>query len=173
MDKEILISSQLDEDEKYMRACLDLARQAAEIDEVPVGAIVVKDGEIIAKAYNTREHTKCATHHAEILAIEEACGRLGGWRLVGSTLYVTMEPCAMCAGAIINARLPRVVYGAPDIRFGAFGSLLDLSILPLNHRPVICGGVLGEEAREMLSSYFKKKRDKRHPVSSFESLLPK
>lgn len=173
MDKEILISSQLDEDEKYMRVCLDLARQAAEIDEVPVGAIVVKDGEIIAKAYNTREHTKCATHHAEILAIEEACRRLGGWRLVGSTLYVTMEPCAMCAGAIINARLPRVVYGAPDIRFGAFGSLLDLSILPLNHRPVICGGVLGEEAREMLSSYFKKKRDKHHPVSSFESLLPK
>ncbi len=173
MDKEILISSQLDEDEKYMRVCLDLARQAAEIDEVPVGAIVVKDGEIIAKAYNTREHTKCATHHAEILAIEEACRRLGGWRLVGSTLYVTMEPCAMCAGAIINARLPRVVYGAPDIRFGAFGSLLDLSSLPLNHRPVICGGVLGEEAREMLSSYFKKKRDNHHPVSSFESLLPK
>lgn len=171
MDKEMLISRRLAEDEKYMRVCLDLARAAAEIDEVPVGAIVVKDNEIIAKAYNTREHTKCATHHAEVLAIEEACRKLGGWRLVGCTLYVTMEPCAMCAGAIINARLPRVVYGAPDIRFGAFGSLFDLASLPLNHRPEICGGVLGEEAREMLSSYFKKKRDKSHPVSKFDTLL--
>ena len=149
-----------DEDHRYMRIALDLARQAAEIDEVPVGAIVVKDGEIIAAAYNTREHSKCATHHAEVLAIEQACRKLGGWRLVGSTLYVTMEPCAMCAGAIINARLPRVVYGARDIRFGAFGSLIDLAELPLNHKPEIRPDVLGDEAREMLSSYFRKKRGK-------------
>ena len=171
MDKENLISAEQDMDEKYMRVALELAREAAEIDEVPVGAIVVRDGEIIAKAFNTREHTKCATHHAEILAIEEACKRLGGWRLVGCTLYVTMEPCAMCAGAIINARVPRVVYGARDIRFGAFGSLIDLATVPLNHTPEIRADVLGDVAREMLGSYFKAKRAKSHPVSKFESLL--
>ena len=154
------VSLELDEDERYMREALDLARQAAEIDEVPVGAIVVKDGEIIAKAFNTREHSKCATHHAEVLAIEQACSRLGGWRLVGATLYVTMEPCAMCAGAIINARLPRVVFGARDKRFGAFGSLFDLAALPLNHKPEIRADVLGEECSETLSSYFRQKRAK-------------
>lgn len=148
------------EDERYMTEAISLARRAEEIDEVPVGAIIVRDGEVIARAYNTREKTKCATHHAEILAIEEACRRLGGWRLIGATLYVTMEPCAMCAGAIINARVPRVVYGAKDLRFGAFGSLFDLSALPLNHTPEIVGGVLGEECRDILSSYFKRKRKK-------------
>ena len=151
---------ELDEDERYMKEALALARQAEAIDEVPVGAVVVKDGEIIASAFNTREHTKCATHHAEILAIEGACKKMGGWRLIGATLYVTMEPCAMCAGAIINARLPRVVFGARDRRFGAFGSLLDLATLPLNHTPEIRADVLGEECKEMLSSYFKKKRSK-------------
>ena len=148
----------MNEDELYMREALKLAAEAAERDEVPVGAIAVRDGKIIARASNTREESKCATHHAEILAIEEACRTLGGWRLPGVTLYVTMEPCAMCAGAIINARIPRVVYGAPDMRFGAFGSLIDLSEVPLNHKPEIKGGVLGEECREMLTYYFKKKR---------------
>lgn len=151
-------------DESFMRQALELAKQAAELDEVPVGAIIVKDGEVIAKAYNLREHSKCATHHAELLAIEEACRVLGGWRLVGATLYVTMEPCAMCAGAIINARIPRVVFGAPDLRFGAMGSLLDLSSLPLNHKPRVLGGVLLEETRDVLSSYFKRKREKKAPV---------
>jgi tRNA(adenine34) deaminase len=99
--------NQTEIDEHFMRAALELARQAQEIDEVPVGAIAVRDGEIIATAYNTRESSKCATHHAEILVIEEACRALGGWRLPGVTLYVTMEPCCMCAGAIINARIPR------------------------------------------------------------------
>ena len=136
-----------------------LAREAEAIDEVPVGALAVRNGEIIARAYNLREHSKCATHHAEVLAIEAACRALGGWRLPGVTLYVTMEPCAMCAGAIINARVARVVYGAPDKRFGAFGSLFDLNSFGLNHRPEIVGGVLGEECAEMLSSYFRKKRD--------------
>ena len=97
-------------DEDYIREAMRLAALAEEIDEVPVGALAVKDGKIIAAAYNTRESSKCATHHAEILAIEQACRALGGWRLPGVTLYVTMEPCAMCAGAIINARIPRVVY---------------------------------------------------------------
>ncbi|MBR2972062.1 MAG: nucleoside deaminase [Clostridia bacterium] len=141
-----------------MREAMVLAKMAEDIDEVPVGALIVRDGQIISRAYNTRETSKCATHHAEILAIEEACRVLGGWRLPGCTLYVTMEPCAMCAGAIINARIPRVVYGAPDLRFGAFGSLINLAEVPLNHKPEILGGILGDENVEILRSYFKKKR---------------
>ena len=147
-----------DEDIAFMKEAMSLAALAQEIDEVPVGAIIVRDGRIIAKAYNTREHSKCATHHAEILAIEEACRALGGWRLPGCTLYVTMEPCAMCAGAIINARIPKVVFGAPDLRFGAFGSLINLANVPLNHKPELVGGVLKEENVEMLQGYFKNKR---------------
>ena len=147
-----------DEDIVFMREAMSLAAMAEEIDEVPVGALIVRDGKVIAKAYNTREHSKCATHHAEILAIEQACRTLGGWRLPGCILYVTMEPCAMCAGAIINARIPRVVFGAPDLRFGAFGSLINLADVPLNHKPEIVGGVLKDENVEILRSYFKKKR---------------
>ena len=145
-------------DVEFMREAMRLAGLAEDIDEVPVGAVIVRDGEIIARAYNTRETSKCATHHAEILAIEEACRVLGGWRLIGCTLYVTMEPCAMCAGAIINARIPRVVYGAPDLRFGAFGSLINLADVPLNHTPEILGGVLKDENVDILKNYFKKKR---------------
>ncbi|MBQ7333720.1 MAG: tRNA adenosine(34) deaminase TadA [Clostridia bacterium] len=145
-------------DEEFMRQAILLAKKAEEEDEVPVGALAVLDGKIIAEAYNTREGDKCATHHAELLAIERACAVMGGWRLPGVTLYVTMEPCCMCAGAIINARIPRVVFGTPDLRFGAFGSLINLSCLPLNHKPELVGGVLGEECREMLSEYFRKKR---------------
>lgn len=146
-------------DEIYMREAMRLASLAEQIDEVPVGALAVRDGKIIAAAYNTRETSKCATHHAEILAIEEACRALGGWRLPEVTLYVTMEPCAMCAGAIINARIPRVVYGTRDLRFGAFGSLIDLSAVGLNHKPEVVGGVLEEENRDMLSAYFRRKRE--------------
>lgn len=156
--KDCTVPTFSEEDVAYMREAMALAKMAEDIDEVPVGALVVRDGQIIARAYNTRETSKCATHHAEILAIEEACRALGGWRLPGCTLYVTMEPCCMCAGAIINARIPRVVYGAPDLRFGAFGSLINLAEIPLNHKPEIVGGVLGEENVEILRSYFKKKR---------------
>ena len=145
-------------DEFYMRAAIEEARAAESIDEVPVGAVIVRDGEIIASSHNTRESTKCATHHAEILAIEEACRKMGGWRLPGVTLYVTMEPCVMCAGAIVNARIPRVVYGTHDLRFGAFGSALDLVKIPLNHTPEVLGGVLEEETRTILSEYFRRKR---------------
>ena len=145
-------------DEYYISEAINEARAAEELDEVPVGAVIVRDGKIIARAHNMRQTNKCATHHAEVLAIEEACRALGGWRLPGTTLYVTMEPCAMCAGAIINARIPRVVFGAHDLRFGAFGSLFDMSALPLNHKAEICGGVMGEECRDILSTYFKRKR---------------
>ena len=148
------------EDFQFMKAAFSEAGIAEAEDEVPIGACIVKDGRIIAKAHNTRERSKCATHHAEILAIEEACRALGGWRLPGTTLYVTLEPCAMCAGAIINARIPRVVYGAPDVRFGAFGSLLDLSELPLNHKPEIERGFMEEDAKAILGEYFRKKRKK-------------
>lgn len=148
------------DDEYFMREALRLAERARELDEVPVGALCVRDGEIISAAYNTRENSKCATHHAEILAIEQACRTLGGWRLPGVTLYVTMEPCVMCAGAVVNSRVERVVFGAWDKRFGAFGSLLDLSAVPLNHKPEIKAGVLGEECAAMLSGYFAAKRKK-------------
>ena len=125
------------------------ARKAMAEGDVPVGAVVVLNGEVIGVGRNRREKDKNAVAHAEILAIEEACRALGGWRLIGATLYVTMEPCCMCAGAIINARVPRVVYGTRDLRFGAFGSLVDLSEVPLNHTPVVVGGVLGDECREL------------------------
>ena len=146
------------DDEMFMEEAIKLALAAAERDEVPVGAIAVRDGKIIAKGSNTREESKCATHHAEILAIEEACRTLGGWRLPGVTLYVTMEPCVMCAGAIVNARIEKVVYGAKDHRFGAFGSALDVNEAGLNHKPEVVGGVLGERCAEILSSYFRNKR---------------
>lgn len=150
----------LTDDEIFMEEAIRLALLAAERDEVPVGAIAVRDGKIIARAYNTREESKCATHHAEILAIEEACRILGGWRLPGVTLYVTMEPCVMCAGAIINSRIERVVYGAKDHRFGAFGSALDVCEAGLNHKPEVVGGVLGDRCADILSAYFKNKRKK-------------
>ena len=157
-ETETVFPAPSENDVAYMLEAMSLARLAEDIDEVPVGALIVRDGKVISKAYNTRESSKCATHHAEILAIEEACRALGGWRLPGCTLYVTMEPCAMCAGAIINARIPRVVFGAPDLRFGAFGSLINLAEIPLNHKPELVGGVLKDENVEILRSYFKKKR---------------
>ena len=151
----------LTRDEEFMEEAIKLALLAAERDEVPVGAIAVRNGEIIAKAFNTREESKCATHHAEILCIEAACHALGGWRLPGVTLYVTMEPCVMCAGAIINSRIERVVYGAKDHRFGAFGSALDVNSAGLNHKPEVVGGVLGQKCADILSDYFKAKRKKK------------
>ena len=145
---------------RFMERALELAREAAELDEVPVGAVIVRDGKIIAEAKNGRERGKCATHHAEILAIEEACRNLGGWRLPGTTLYVSLEPCAMCAGAIINARIPNVVYAASDLRFGAMGSLIDLSEIPFNHKVRVVRGVMKEDAENIISAYFRAKRVK-------------
>ena len=144
-------------DEFYMSQAMKLAREAEEMDEVPVGAVIVRDGEIIAMAKNRRQTDKCATAHAEILAIEEACKKLGGWRLVGCTMYVTLEPCPMCAGAIVNARVERVVYGAPDHKAGAFGTMLDLTDYPL-FKPQITKDVLKDDCSRLLTEFFKRKR---------------
>ena len=150
-----------EQDREYMSLCLALAKEAAERDEVPVGALIVQNGRVIASASNTREGSKCATHHAEILAIEEACRTLGGWRLPNCTLYVTLEPCPMCAGAIVNARIDRVVYGAPDPKGGALGSLINLAEVPLNHKPRVERGVMEAECAEVLTAYFRRKRKAR------------
>ena len=144
-------------DIEYMRQALNEAEKARDEDEVPVGALIVRNGEIIARAYNTREYGKNALYHAEIKAIDEACKFLGGWRLVGCTMYVTLEPCPMCAGAIINSRIERVVYGAPDHKAGAFGTMLNLTDYPL-FKPQIVSGVLAEECAKMLTDFFKGKR---------------
>ena len=144
-------------DEIFMRQALLEAEKARDEDEVPVGAVIVRDGQVIASAYNTREYGKNALYHAEIKAIDKACKALGGWRLVGCTMYVTLEPCPMCAGAIVNARVERVVFGAPDHKAGAFGTMLNLTDYPL-FKPQITGGVLAEECAKILTDFFKEKR---------------
>ena len=131
------------------------AEKAAALGEVPVGAVVAKDGEIIAAAHNTRETEKNALHHAELLAIDAACKKLGGWRLWECELFVTLEPCPMCAGAIINSRIRRVVYGAADTKAGCCGSVTDLFAMPFNHHPVVEQGLRAEEAQELLQAFFK------------------
>jgi len=127
--------------------------------EVPVGAVIVKDGEIIATGRNRRETEKNALHHAEIEAINNACKALGGWRLFGCDLYVTLEPCPMCAGAIINSRIKTVYFGAYDNKAGSFGSVADFNRLPYNHKPEIIAGVMEEECSKLLSDFFKKLRN--------------
>ena len=141
-----------------MRLALAQARLAAAQQETPIGAVLVWEGEVVAAAYNRRELDKRAIAHAEILAIDEACRKLGGWRLHKATLYVTLEPCPMCAGAIINARVKRVVYGAPDRKAGCCGSVTDLFREPFNHHPEVTGGVLAEESAALLTSFFKRLR---------------
>jgi tRNA(adenine34) deaminase len=146
-------------DIKFMQAALELAHKAADIGEIPVGALIVApNGDIIAKAYNLRETEKSATAHAEILAIEQACAYLGGWRLQGCTLYVTLEPCPMCAGALVNSRIDRVVFGAYDMQAGCCGSVVNFNAYPFNHAFEITGGVLEEECRNVLTEFFKVKR---------------
>ena len=145
-------------DEEYMSAALSEAVMGATIGEVPVGAVIVKDGEIIAAAHNMRENGGGAAAHAEMLVINEACEAIGSWRLSGCELYVTLEPCPMCAGAIINSRLDRVVFGAKDPRMGAMGSVIDLNNYPLGHKVKVESGVLAEESLGLLSEFFKEKR---------------
>ena len=148
------------QDERFMKEALVEAEQAFALGEVPVGAVVVKDGKIIARGHNRRETDRVATAHAELLAMEEACRVLGSWRLSDCTLYVTLEPCPMCAGTAINARVGRVVYGAKDAKAGAMGSVFSVNAYPLNHKVDLTVGVLEAECREILQRFFEGKRKK-------------
>ena len=146
------------DDRHFMEEALALAREAAAEGEVPVGCVIVRKDEIVGKGRNRREKDKSALAHAEIEAIREACERLGGWRLWECTLYVTLEPCPMCAGAIINARIPRVVYGASDKKFGACGSVCSLFSMAFNHHPTVEAGILEEEAAALMTEFFQNLR---------------
>ncbi len=146
------------QDEYFMKEALLEAERAGELGEVPVGAVVVRDGEIIARAHNLRETDRIATAHAELLAIEQACQALGTWRLNDCTLYVTLEPCPMCAGTIVNSRMGRVVYGAKDAKAGAMGSVLQMNSYPLNHKASLESGVLAEECAQVLRRFFEARR---------------
>lgn len=148
-------------DIELMRVALAEARKAAALEEVPVGAVVAKDGEVVAAAHNLRESGKNATYHAELMAIDKACAVLGGWRLWQCELFVTLEPCPMCAGAIINSRLKRVVYGAKDTKAGCAGSVVDLFEMPFNHKPQIESGLLEQESQKLLQQFFVQLREKR------------
>ena len=141
-----------------MREALALAHDAASEGEVPIGCVVVKDGVIVGRGRNRRETGKNALYHAEIMAIDDACKTLGGWRLFGCDLYVTLEPCPMCAGAIINSRIDHVFFGAYDPKAGSTGSLVNLFDLPYNHKPNVEGGVLEDECAAILKDFFKKLR---------------
>ena len=144
--------------EKYMKIALDEARKAYDEGEIPVGAVIVKNGEIISLGRNDREKTNDATGHAEIVAIREACRKLGGWHLDGCELYVTLEPCPMCMGAIVNSRIKRVTFGAKDAKAGACGSVINMCSYPLNHKPTVDSGILSEECAKILSDFFYNKR---------------
>ena len=143
----------------YMDAALELAKQAAADGEVPVGCVIVRNGEIVGRGRNRRETAKTALGHAEIEAIGQACENLGGWRLWDCTLYVTLEPCPMCAGAIVNARIPRVVFGASDAKCGACGSVCDIFSMDFNHHPRVDKGIREEESSALLSDFFKNLRE--------------
>ncbi len=147
------------DDQRAMRRALLLAATAASLDEVPVGAVIVREGEIIAEAYNQREQLADPTAHAEMLAITQAAASVGGWRLSDCTLYVTLEPCPMCAGAIVQARMTRVVYGAADPKAGAANSLFRLlDDERLNHRCEVTSGILADECGAILSDFFRRRR---------------
>ena len=153
----------MEKDELYMRQAIAQAQIAADMGEVPVGAIIVKNetGEVIAAGYNTRETSKNALCHAELDAINNCCRKLGGWRLPNCTMYVTLEPCPMCAGAIVNSRIDRVVFGAFDKKAGAYGSVFNMCDYPLNHIPSTQGGILESECADQLSNFFKILRKKK------------
>ena len=146
------------EDRDFMAQALALAAQAAAEGEVPVGCVIVRGDQIVGQGRNRRETARSALCHAELEAIGQACSQLGGWRLWECTLYVTLEPCPMCAGAIINARIPRVVYGAADTKAGSCGSVCDLFSMQYNHHPVVEAGVMEEECSQILTDFFRQLR---------------
>lgn len=150
-------------EEKFMRAALKEADKAEAIDEVPIGCVVVKDGKIIARAFNRREIDNDPTGHAEIIALRKASKKLNDWQLVDCDLYVTLEPCIMCGGAIIQSRIRKVYFGAYDFKGGAFGSSINiLDAKDINHKPVIVSGLLQRECSSKITDYFKKKRGQTH-----------
>lgn len=146
--------------EKYMRMALELAAQAEGDGDVPVGCVIVKDGQVIGRGRNRREERGDATAHAEVEAIRDACARTGSWRLTDCTLYVTLEPCPMCAGGILSARIPELYYGAKDAGFGACGSILNLFEEDFRHHPKIVGHILEEECAQLLQDFFAQVRKK-------------
>lgn len=148
--------------EKWMKKAIKQAKKAAQKDEVPIGCVIVKDDQIIARAYNKREMKQCSTAHAEILAIEKACKKLGSWRLEDCDLYVTLEPCPMCSGAIIQSRIRNVIFGAYDPKGGCMGSNMNINdVRGFNHYPDIEGGILQDECSRLLKEFFKAKRKKK------------
>ena len=155
-------------DEAYMTLALELAAEAAAEGEVPVGCVITLGDRVVGTGRNRRETGKSALAHAELEAIGQACKALGGWRLWQCTLYVTLEPCPMCAGAILNARIPRVVYGAADPKAGACGSVLRLFDLPFNHKPTVDGGVLEKACAEQLSAFFRQLRERKRELPSWK-----
>lgn len=148
-------------DEKFMREALRQAKKAAALGEMPVGAVIVRDGEIISRGYNKRETKKNALLHAEIIAIDQACKKLGGWRLPGCEMYVTLEPCPMCAGAILNSRIEHVYYGASDEKSGCAGSKIDLLSMNLcNFTAGATGGIMEDECKNLIKEFFKGLRNR-------------
>ena len=148
--------------EKWMKEAIKQAKKAAQKDEVPIGCVIVKDDQIIARAYNKREMKQCSTAHTEILAIEKACKKLGSWRLEDCDLYVTLEPCPMCSGAIIQSRIRNVIFGAYDPKGGCMGSNMNINdVRGFNHYPDIEGGILQDECSRLLKEFFKAKRKKK------------
>ena len=146
----------LEKDQRYMKMALDEAKKAEVLGEVPIGAIIVRNDEVLSRGYNLRETTQNATTHAELSAIQAACREIGSWRLENTTLYVTLEPCPMCAGAILQSRIPRVVYGARDAKGGAVHSLYELlSDARFNHECKVTDGILADECGEILTAFFK------------------
>lgn len=152
------MNSLKEKDDKYMQLALQQAEHALQFGDVPVGAVVVKGDDVIGCGYNRREKDGSPVAHAEVLAITEAAQKLGNWRLDNCTIYVTLEPCPMCAGAIINSRIKRVVYGARDDKGGALGSVCNLAAMPFNHHPMLVRGVLEEQCSEILKRFFKELR---------------
>ena len=144
--------------DKFMTECIALAKKAASLGEVPVGAVVVKDGKIIGEGYNLRETNHSPTAHAEIMAIEAAAKAIGDWRLDGCSLYVTLEPCPMCAGAIINSRVDEVIFGAFDLKGGAVSSKVNLFNKGFNHKPIVYEGIYEKDCANLLTEFFKTKR---------------
>lgn len=161
-------------EEKFMYLAIEEAKKGVKYDEVPIGAVIVLDGEVIAKAHNEKEERNCSVYHAEIVAIERAAKYVDNWYLENAEIYVTLEPCAMCAGAIINSRIKNIYFGAYDMKAGCCGSLYNLpEDKRFNHRPNVQGGILEEECATLLSDYFREKREKkkeeRRKVDSEES----